>query len=61
MNFISDISFAEDKGNRLNFYNLNTKEVGIDVNGQTTVMFSISDFCDMIKLLSEIVEGRGVA
>jgi hypothetical protein len=66
MNFISDISFADSKGNRLNFYRLTKEEVGVDiigvdVNGHTTVTFPLSNFCDMIKLLSEIVEGRGIA
>lgn len=58
MNFISDISFTDDDGHHLNFYNINESIISIDVNGTDSCRLTIAQFADMIKLLSEIVEGR---
>ena len=58
MDFISDISFVDADGDLLNFTNLNEDIVSIDVNGVNSCTLTILQFTDMVKLLSEIVEGR---
>ena len=60
MNFISDISFVGKNNAYLAFSDLDTDEIGIGIDGGSYFFISISKFSDMIKLLSEIIEGRGV-
>jgi len=60
MNFISNISFVGKNNATLSFSELDSDEVGISVDGEAYFYISTSKFSDMIKLLSEIIEGRGI-
>lgn len=55
MDYISDISFVDEKNNKLVIKDLNSDEVTFTI-GENSVFFSIADFIDILKLLSEITE-----
>ena len=57
MDYISDISFIDEKNGKLVIKDMNSDEVTLMI-GDNSVIFPIADFIDILKLLSEITERR---
>ena len=55
MDYISDISFIDNKKGKLIITGLNSEKVTVTI-GDNCVVFPIADFIDILKLLSEITE-----